>query len=115
MVFNLTENKKKSIKLINIPIEELTLEITMKASEYFGTTITDIVTQYGDGNIVITDNEKVFAEFLLQEWSSSKGFSQSKPSEITAYLWLDFVFIQDTQNVMRLFENGKIYYIYYNR
>ncbi len=115
MVFNLTKNKKESIKLINIPINELSYYLTHKISDNFNTTITEIMDEYNDGSMMITDNEKVFAEFLLEEWSSSKGFSSSNKSSVNAMLWLDFVFINDKQNVMRIMDNDKIYYIYYNK
>lgn len=115
MAFNLTKEKKKSIKEINIPINELSYYLTHKISERFNTTITEIVNQYDDGSMMITDNEKVFSEFMLEEWSSSKGFKSSNKSSVNAMLWLDFVFMNDRDNVMRIMDGGKIYYIYYNK
>ena len=117
MAFKLDKKKKESIKLINIPYDEISYDIIFKISKTFDVSISDIIDKYDDGTMMLTRNEKVFSEFLLTEWGTSKGFSKkNKPETVESLLWLDFVFIQDTYNVMRgIDENGKAYYVYYDR
>lgn len=112
MEFKLTDQKRKSIKEINIDPKSISYDMSNFIANMFNISITQAINDVKDGNILVTPNKSVFSDFLFVEWSNVLGLKPKGSDKLKNMLWYDFIFIAESSYILRYKENDTIYHIF---
>lgn len=112
MEFKLTDQKRESIKQINIDPKSISYDMSHFIASMFNISITQAVNDVKDGNILVTPNKSVFSDFLFVEWSNALGLKPKGSDKLKNMLWYDFIFIAESSYILRYKEDDVIYHIF---
>lgn len=112
MEFKLTDQKRESIKQINIDPKSISYDMSHFIANMFNISITQAVNDVKDGNILVTPNKSVFSDFLFVEWSNALGLKPKGSDKLKNMLWYDFIFIAESSYILRYKEDDVIYHIF---
>lgn len=112
MEFKLTDKKRESIKQINIDPKSISYDMSHFIANMFNISITQVINDVKDGNILITPNKSLFSDFLFVEWSNALGLKPKGSDKLKNMLWYDFIFIAESSYILRYKENDVIYHIF---
>ena len=104
----LNDKKRKTIKEINkLEYVQLPYEISKFISIFFQISIEEVLTAHKEGRLLVTKNKKLFSSFLFKEWLESSNLKQENNNSdpLIEALWYDFIFINNSENVMRYSES----------
>lgn len=104
----LNDKKRKTIKEINqLEYVQLPYEISKFISIFFQISIEEVLTAHKEGRLLVTKNKKIFSSFLFKEWLESSNLKQENNNSdpLIEALWYDFIFINNSENVMRYSES----------
>lgn len=104
----LNDKKRKTIKEINqLEYVQLPYEISNFISIFFKISIEEVLTAHKEGRLLVTKNKKLFSSFLFKEWLASSNLKQENDNSdpLIEALWYDFIFINNSENVMRYSES----------